>query len=312
MITFIILTRNNAAYLQKCLYHLTQQTWKCWNAIVIDTSTDAGHLKDNAEYCAYVGAQVEHWPYAIESGFAAKNNMGIQEALKNKNCKFVCLLNDDAFPAPEFVETVINYGSKSNDTMIYSPLYLYANTPDKIQLMGGGIFTDTLLCGENVFFKDRLLQSLSKKELVELNISRYLDYGYGACICYKREIFDKIGFLDDCLKHGFDELDMCKRASLKNIKTLYIPVKVFHIAGGSSNKNIFKSLHTILPMARGHFYFLLKHYPLKVAIKMEYTRIIQVLFKPKSLLLEIYSILWNLFNLYETRISYNELYKSKT
>jgi GT2 family glycosyltransferase len=311
MISFIILTRDHPEYLKKCLEALLNQTFSNWNAIVIDTSTP-DNLIENGFQCSLIGPKVMHWEYAIESGYAAKNNMGIKEALENKECKFICLLNDDAFPDSKFVETVIKYSDKYNDAMIFSPLYLYAHTPEKIQIMGGGIFTDDFLCGENVFFNNRLLQSLSKKELEELNIPRYLDYGYGTCICYKREIFEKIGLLDEYLKHGFDELDMCKRAALKNIKTLYIPVKVLHIAGGSSDKNIFKSFHTILPMARGHFYFLLKHYTLKIAITMEYKRITQVLLKPKSLLLELYSIIWNLFNLFETRIEYNELYKPET
>jgi len=306
MITFIILTRNNPEYLQKCLGHLEAQTVKDWNAIVIDTS-DEYNNELNEEQCTFVGRQVEHWPYCDDRGFAVKNNMGIKKALENKNCGFVCLLNDDAYINTNFVKDVIMFaGCCDHNIIAFSPLYIYENQKNKIQVMGGGMFSEDAPCGEKQLYHDVNIDRVDPKIL---QTSREIDFGYGAAIVYRREVFEQIGFLDEHLRHGFDEPDFAKRMKKQNLRIFYVPTTVHHVCGGSSIKRSFwQNLPTTLYMNRGYLYFLLKHYPAKFVIKKELGRIKKMLFHPRALLIEFYSILWNIYEALETRMEYHELY----
>lgn len=315
MITFIILTKNHPEYLRRCLESLAVQTWQCWNAIVIDTSNSA-ELLENQTICLFFGCKINHWPYVIESGFAAKNNMGIQEALKDPECKFICLLNDDAFPGPDFIKDMINIAAKYPDVHSFSPLFLYANEPEKVQAMGGGKFSDKFPCGEfqylnNVDFS-KLCDSDLKIAQESIGEPTFLDCGYGAAIVYRREVFEKIGFLDENFRHGFDEPDFAKRMKLQNLKILYAPTIVYHVCGGSSkNKTFWQNLPNALAMNRARLYFLMKHYPIDFVIKTEFQKVLECITKPKSLLIEKYSILWNIFMAIESRMAYHDLYDPK-
>lgn len=307
MITFIILTKDNPEYLSKCLSHLRDQTWECWNAIVIDTSIN--HEKLNWEIIEGY-KNVEHWPYVFENGFAAKNNFAIQQALLNKNCKYVCLLNDDAFVNPEFVKDMINAAAKYKDAYAFSPLYIYANQSDTIQVAGGGYFSNEFPCGENQMFAKASLSKLTpcEKDFIFKN-SMELDFGYGAAIVYKREVFQKVGYLDDVFKHGFDEPDFAKRMKLKGMKIRYVPTIVHHVCGGSSaNKKWYQNLNSILPATRCYYYFLLKHYPIDFALSKVVRQFKKSLSSPKSALLNIYSILWTIWMAQEARGLYHDLY----
>lgn len=305
MITFVILTKNHPHFLEKCLNHLKDQTINDWDAVVIDTSSPENEIL-NKNIITPFGAQVEHWPYVFESGFAAKNNMGIEQALKNDKCKFICLLNDDAFIEPVFIEKILYYANDYPDVYAFSPLFMYANSPGKIQVMGGGFFYEYSLCGEYQLCKDTKLENISPDVL---NIPQYLDCGYGAAIVYRREAFEQLGLLDINFRHGFDEPDFAKRMALKKMDILYVPALVQHVCGGSSeNKKWWQNLHAILPMTYGRLYFLLKHYPIEVVVGDELRRIGGMLFKPKQVLLELYSLAWNSFHAQDARADYHELY----
>jgi len=307
-ITFIVLTRNNPGYLQRCLNSLKEQTFANWTAYVIDTS-DKSQQAQNKKIIKLFKPKVEHWEYYDERGFAWKNNMGIEEALKNKECKFLCLLNDDAFPNKDFINDMYKCAADNKKAMAFSPLYLYANEPTKIQVMGGGTFSKEFPSGGKQFYHDVNINQINEQEL---NTPKKIDVGYGAAIVYRREVFGKVGFLDNIFRHGFDEPDFAKRMALQDFETMYVPTKVYHICGGSSNKKLFfKNMHIILPMNGAYLYFLLKHYPAKFVIKTELKRLTKKIKHPKGFLLEIYSILWNVVNANETRGNYHELYDPK-
>jgi len=240
--------------------------------------------------------------------------MGIEEALKNKDCEFVCLLNDDAYPNKYFIEDIISHAKKYKDYSAFSPLYVYNDT--KVQAVGGGYFSEDAPCGEKQICHDVNPTKMSDKELLEfwdiISIPKQIDCGYGAAIVYRTSLFEKIGYLDPVFKHGFDEPDFAKRMKLKGEKILYLPTTVTHICGGSSkNRSFFKNLHIILPMNRGYLYFLMKHYPAEFVIKTELKKLKKSIKHPKGFLLEVYSILWNMVGANETRGNYHELYDPK-
>jgi len=290
--TFIILTYNNPHYIKKCISCLQNQTIEEWNAIVLDASSE----KKIQEVVKTINdKRIEHRPYSNSSGYAEKNNFVISMLLKKKaKPQYICLLNDDAFISPSFIKDFLTAEKQFKTGGIFSPLYIYNDTPNIIQIAGGGYFLNNLDTKDCIFAR-RDITKLTANELEELNTVKKIDYGYGAAIFYKTEVFEKIGLLDSSFIHGFDEPDMAKRAKLFGYDTIYFPSKVLHVSGGNSkSKNhlsFLKRFYLQMCMERGCFYFMIKHYPFSVAIGLE---IKKVRFELKSILLKTYSILWNL------------------
>jgi len=308
--SFIILTRNNPDYLKKCLNHLDDQTCTFWKAYVVDTS-DKKNVNLNEVECSKYAENVTHISNIPEIGFAEKNNTIIKHILSDKKIEFICLLNDDAYINKDFVKDMEWYAYKYPTFSAFSPLYMY--NINKIQVVGGGYFTDKSPCGEEQLLHNLYINSLNDKEKQEvyniINTPTKIDFGYGAAIVYRTNLFEKVGYLDPVFRHGFDEPDFAKRMELKGEKILYTPTIVTHVCGGSSkNKSFFKNLHIILPMNRAHLYFLLKHYPLKFVFKKELNRLQEKVLHPKGLLIEIYCIIWNLLRIKSTRQKYKSLH----
>lgn len=304
MLTFVILTKNNPDYLKKCTQCLNLQSVSTWNAIVYDTS-DKQYIEKNKEICS-IYPNIEYIDYALREGYAATNNAGIQLAMQSPTCKFICLLNDDAYISETFVQDIIDHAEKYPDAYAFSPLFIYANEPHKIQIMGGGYFTKENPAGEDELYHNYPLVMADK---TVLETPRYIDFGYGAAITYRKEVFEKIGLLDPNYRHGFDEPDMMKRMAKKEMKILYVPTKVYHVCGGSSvKKKWYNNLAPILQMNRAYLYFMLKHYPIEFVAKKEIERLKSFITKPKSLAIEIYSLLWNMLHSQEARMEYHDLY----
>jgi len=109
--------------------------------------------------------------------------------------------------------------------------------------------------------------------------------------------------------HGFDEPDMAKRMIKNDMKILYVPTIVRHVCGGSSlKKKWYNNLGPILQMNRAYLYFMLKHYPIEFVAAKEIERLKSFATKPKSLAIEIYSILWNMLYAQQARMEYHDLY----
>jgi len=303
MIIFVVLTKNNPDYLAKCVQHLNNQSCQDWTAIIFDTS-DKEYIEKNKSICS--GEKFDYIDYALRLGYAATNNAGIEMTRQNLACKFICLLNDDAYINENFVKDIFDYAERFPDAYAFSPLFIYANSPDKIQKMGGGYFTNQCPAGEGEIYHNTLI---SEADINILESPRYLDFGYGAAITYRKEVFDKIGLLDPTYMHGFDEPDMAKRMIKNDMKILYVPTIVRHVCGGSSlKKKWYNNLGPILQMNRAYLYFMLKHYPIEFVAAKEIERLKSFATKPKSLAIEIYSILWNMLYAQQARMEYHDLY----
>jgi GT2 family glycosyltransferase len=65
----------------------------------------------------------------------------------------------------------------------------------------------------------------------------YPDFASGAALFFSRNVFQKIGLLDEFL-FWIEDTDYCYRANKVNIKTLYNPsFKIMHHIGASGKKN---------------------------------------------------------------------------
>jgi GT2 family glycosyltransferase len=66
-------------------------------------------------------------------------------------------------------------------------------------------------------------------------VNDQVDFLTGCCLLVNRQVFEKIGFLDDDFFMYLEDADFCQRAKRNNFKLAYIPTsKIWHINAGSS------------------------------------------------------------------------------
>lgn len=291
MFYFIILNRNGKHFLEDCIPTLFNQTHKNIKIIIIDTmSTDK-----SVEYINSLNdKRIELIIEDKERGYAYKNNLGIKKALQDPLCELICLLNNDTKINKDFCKEMIK-ASKNKGVGILSPKYLYMGT-NKIQVAGGGNFTKENLTGEKQIGHDELDTGQYEKNTL-------IDFGYGAGWAMNPQAFRKVGLLDPNWIFGFEEPDFCLRAKRFGYTTMYVPKAIVeHAVGGSSkakkNKRVLLTIKLVY--ARNYLRFLIKHYPIKKAISFELKRFVKILLnitKPHVIILEVYSIIWNILNL---------------
>lgn len=292
MFYFIILNRDGKHYLENCIPSLINQTYKKIKIIIIDTFSKDGSTE-------YIKSLKNNKILLIEKererGYAYKNNIGIKIALKDKNCKAICLLNNDTQINKNFSKNMLIAIKKFKDCGIFSPKYFYFGT-NKIQVAGGGYFTKEHPTGE---------KQIGSNEIDKGQYNKYekIDFAYGAGWTITPKTFKKIGLLDNDWFLGFEEPDYCKRAIKNKINTLYVPNAIVeHAVGGTSkgNKKTSIKIKIKLVYARNYLRFLIKHYSLKKIIYYEGKRLIKCIKKPHLIILELYSITWNLLFLPKT------------
>ena len=167
--------------------------------------------------------------YLIESdkngGFSYGNNLGIKYALDN-DYQNIILLNNDTVVTKDCFDKMVDL-SDDKEIGIIGNKVLYYDT-DKIYSYGGSINLNrgTAILGYN--------QDNNK----ELN-DQYVSFISGCCMLIKREVFDKIGLLNEDYFMYYEDVDFCLNASkyfkLKVINDSVIYHKVSASTGGEEN-----------------------------------------------------------------------------
>ena len=165
-------------------------------------------------------------------GFAGGMNVGIREALKDKNCSHVLILNNDTVLPKDLIIKLLE--TKKDIT---SPVIKFKWNGNWKYDFGGKIDWNI----------GRTFHLESNNIIPRFNSGRAIDYVSGCCMLVKREVFEKIGLLDESYFFYFEDVDFCVRARKAGfIIGVCADANIEHKLGGSigrwSNKAIFYNL----------------------------------------------------------------------
>jgi GT2 family glycosyltransferase len=224
-ITFIIVTWNSEKTITPCLESVFKSKSLIEEVIVVDNASVDRTVAEIKKF-----KQVKIIENKNNTGFAAGCNRGIKEATGN----LICLLNPDAEIKDNF-QDMVEYLQENKEVGIVGPKILN---------------TDGSLQREITPFPDFLSQALMLLKLHRLGpLIRlvYPNYDYdklqeaehlmGSVLLIRREVFEKIGFLDEKFFLWFEETDFEKRAKDAGFKIVYYPkAEVKHIRSASTAK----------------------------------------------------------------------------
>jgi hypothetical protein len=186
---------------------LNQQTYRNFLLFSIDNASNDSTME---QLQAYRGC--EHIVIANDKnlGVAAGNNQGIRAAI-DADCEYVLLINNDVVFGPEVFQQLVN-GIFEHKCQMTTPIIYYHDRPDVIWAAGGYY--------QPWFGYRCLLIGEGEKDLGQYSTPRCVQHTPTCCVLVKREVFAKVGMMDERYFVYHDDTDFMLRA-LKANQLLY-------------------------------------------------------------------------------------------
>lgn len=210
-IFIIVLNWNNASDTIQCLESIKLGCAECQGIVVDNGSTDDSVEVVKSQFDVTVLETGENL------GYAGGNNYAIKYAL-SAGADYVIILNNDVKVSPEFLKPLRDACIENPDVGIVTPLVLSTNG-----------FQQVWSAGQAVDWKrgtvSRLFAGDSPKT-VQGREPFKVDAASGAAMFVKRQVFEKVGLLDDQYFLYYEEVDWCLRAGRQGFKTMVVPESV--------------------------------------------------------------------------------------
>lgn len=163
-------------------------------------------------------------------GFPEGNNIGMRYALGMHVCMgadYLLLLNNDVVVAPDFLTELVKVAESDPSFGIVGSKIYYYYQPNVIQAAGGKI---TWWAG--------LIKTYGDEEDVgQYDKIAERDYIFGTSFLIKKDVIEKVSFMDPFFFFGVEEYDYCNRAKKAGFKVVYVPKsKIWHKSGASKAK----------------------------------------------------------------------------
>ena len=239
-LSIIIVSWNVRELLDKCLASL-QQTRRAirpglqdvfsFEVIVVDSASEDG----SAELIREHHSTVVLLPQKENVGFTRGNNIGLAQA----RGAYLLLLNPDTEVCPHTLATMLDYMSRHSRTGILGPHTLnsdgsHQSTRRRFPTLLTGIFESTWLSAWAPAAVERSYRMLDKRDddIVEA------DWVQGSALLLRREVYDRIGGLDEGFTMYSEELDYCRRAKSAGWQVAYHGGAYITHHGGKSSQQV--------------------------------------------------------------------------
>ncbi|HPR34583.1 MAG TPA: glycosyltransferase family 2 protein [Anaerolineaceae bacterium] len=191
-------------------------------------------------------------------GFTRGNNQAMEMAKGD----FILLLNPDTFLTEDCFGPQLDFLRENPDIGITIPKVLNADGSFQQQSRRGDarpieVFGYFLKLGklfpQNKAFNGYLQSWLPEDEVAEVKAVS------GSCMFIKREVYEKIGGLDERFFAYQEDSDYCLRARQAGWKVMYVPLSsIIHYAGEGGSKN--NPYHSIFQWHRSYYLYYRKHF----------------------------------------------------
>ena len=266
-VAIIILNWNGWEDTIECLESLNQINYPDYEVIIVDNDSKNDSIEKIKEYCKgdikvesdFVKFNPENKPLKVieftreesekvkiakelieipsdrkitlikndtNAGFPEGCNIGMRYAL-NQDIEYLLLLNNDTVVDKEFLKELVDVADTDPQIGILGSKIYFYNHPNILQAAGGKIRWNL-----------GIISTYKGEDKGQYEEIKERDYVYGTSLLMKKEVIDKISFMDSYFFFGVEEYDYCTKAIRSGFKVIYVPKsKVWHKSGGSS-KNL--------------------------------------------------------------------------
>jgi hypothetical protein len=292
LVSIIIVNWNTKNYLKQCIDSLNSQTYRNFEIILVDNNSK----DDSVSFVKQNYPNVTIIQNENNVGYGEGNNIGF----RHSNGTIFVLVNPDAILETNWISLLVSVLQSS----------------DKIAAVTGKIFyADSNGNGDKIFSTWSKINTLSGNPVNfhhDEPISK-VDYLSGAVMMIKKEIVDKIGFIDTDYFLYFEETDWCARILRLGYDLIYVPnAMAWHVVSPllNSEKKIFF-------MERNRIQFVLKNFDIQyipVFMTIFFAESVYIFcrdLKQKTFIrtkIRLSSFLWNFKNFYKTIATWKNLF----
>lgn len=226
VVAFILVGWNNEKLLPECINSILSQTYSDIKIYYIDNGSKDGSVK----------LVKEKYPNVIcietgkNNGFAKGNNIGISEALKNKNIQFVALLNTDATVEKDWTENLVRFAEGKNRIAAMQGITL-------------DYYNHNIIDSTHIFLSrnGQATQGSYRDELINIP-SSFTTMGVNAAAAmYTREFIEAQpykDFFDETMFMYLEDVDVSLRSIVMGYKNYCVKdTFAYHMGSASSKSN---------------------------------------------------------------------------
>lgn len=219
----IILTWNQYDLTVSCIRSFFDINYTNYRIAVVDNgSTDNTIEKLKKEF----GNELDYISNGENLGYAGGNNVGIRYALK-QGADYVLVVNNDTTVASDFLTPMIQRAESNPMLGVVTPKIYYMYEPQKIWAVGGRI---------NWWLNQARNYGQGQLDTGQFCNPEKVDYATGCALLAKREVWEKIGLLDERFFIYYEDTDWCIRARESGYQIWYEPQSImWHVAGAAYN-----------------------------------------------------------------------------
>lgn len=192
----------------------------------------------------------------IENSSNGGFSKGYNDALKQIDAEYYCLLNSDINVSRNWIEPILEMMDKDPAIAVVQPKIRSYKEPEMFEYAGAsGGFIDFL---GYPFCRGRVFDYLEKDE-GQYDAPIRVFWATGAALFVRSKVYHTLGGLDEDFFAHMEEIDFCWRINNAGYKIMIQPKSVvYHVGGGSLPKN--NSYKTYLNF-RNNLFLLLKNLP---------------------------------------------------
>ena len=214
----LILFWQSEQYLPRCLQSLQMQTYQDFEVILLNNG--AAQPPDPEVLTTFQDLAIKVVRSETNLGFAGGNNF----AARSASGEYLVLLNGDAFPEPDWLET-LHRAALSHPGHCFASRLLQADNP-------------ALLDGEwNIYHASGLAWRKNHNQPISKSATepRLVMSACAAASAYPRTAFEQVGGFDEEFFAYMEDLDLDMRLQLAGFPFLYLPQAIVrHVGSGST------------------------------------------------------------------------------
>lgn len=238
----VIVNYNGANYQNDALRSIYASTYKDIEVVIVDSAS-----KDHSIEMAKAEYPQAHYLLQKENvGVAKGNNIGIKYATEFLDVEYVILINNDIELDSKAFEELI---AKADEFTIAVPKIYYYEPNNMLWFAGGEMYWNKGESGHIGNFET---------DNGQYDQERIIGYAPTCCMLIHRNVFGKIGYIDETVFMYFDDTDLCVRLNDAGYKILFVPSALMWHKVSSSGGGMDSKVYVYYNF-RNKFYFMDKY-----------------------------------------------------
>jgi GT2 family glycosyltransferase len=207
-VAIVLLNWNGKKDTLECLDSLSKITYDNYEILLVDNGSHDGSVETLQS--AYPELSIIE-TYA-NLGYAGGNNVGIDHALQ-RGADFILLLNNDTSVPPSFLNAFLEAAQEKPRGGVFGAKVLCYQKPDTIDQFGG-------MWNEKIAEFESIGRGRHESHFNEM---MQVDYVSGCALFIRKEVFQKIGKIEQDFFLLWEETDFCYRAKKAGFEIWTVP-----------------------------------------------------------------------------------------